>query len=151
MATNTAYEGISYDLPIKDKTIGECAQLIHKYNCEQSGWKYTPLKLGAYGFDNLVVCLHYVISNSLALEKNKRLSDEDLEEISDLIHEGWIRNYLYWTHNKPFEHNSNYIKPYALLGDDVRNMCAKTLYKDLPEDQKQKDRVIAKIIIDMLN
>lgn len=151
MATNSAYESIPYNLSIKDKTMNECVQLIHKYNCEQSGWNFTPLKPGAFGYDNLVVSLHHVISNSLALHKNNKLSDEDLEDISDLVHEGWLLNYLYWTHNEPYIHNTNYIKPYAALGDDVRNMCARTLYKDLPEDQKQKDRIIAKAIIDIFN
>uniref|UniRef100_A0A6C0HE03 Uncharacterized protein n=1 Tax=viral metagenome TaxID=1070528 RepID=A0A6C0HE03_9ZZZZ len=151
MATNSSYGGISYDLPIKDKTMDECVQLIHKYNCEQSGWNYNPLKQGVFGYDNLVVSLTRVIYNSLSLYKNKRLSDENLEEISELVHEGWCKNYLHWLHNEPYIYNPNYIKPYAALGDEIRNMCAKTLYKDLPEDQKQKDRIIAKAIIDIFN
>jgi rubredoxin len=149
MATNSAYEGISYNLPIKDKTLNDCVQLIHKYNCEQCGWNFIPLKPGAFGYDNLVVSFHHVFSNSLALDK--KLSDEDLEYVSDLVHEGWCKNYLYWTDNEPYIYNTNYIKPYNPLGDDIRNMCARTLYKDLPEDQKQKDRIIAKSIINILS
>ena len=47
--------------------------------------------------------------------------------------------------DKPW--TDGYRKPNVALGDKRRNQCAATKYADLPEDEKEKDRTIARYII----
>lgn len=73
-----------------------------------------------------------------------------LEMLANEIHNGWCVNYKYWRDNNP-ENDGIHIKPFNKLGDERRNMCASTKYIDLPEDEKNKDIMIAEYLIAKLN
>jgi hypothetical protein len=95
------------------------------------------LKVGCYGFDNLAVCIGYVFDNADKITS--------VDEIAEMIHKSWIINYIYWRDNTPWvDDNVKYIKPFKPINDDRRNLCAITDYKDLPDDEKEKDLILAR-------
>lgn len=118
--------------------LAEWVVRVHTFNSQYFKWKYMPLKPGAFGYDNIVHSLAHLFANC------SDYSDE--EHMADLIHEGWILNYVFWRDNKPFSKNKDYIKPASPLGDERRNTCASTKYSDLVEEEKEKDRVIARLV-----
>ncbi len=138
----TANNKYFYDEIHFDKTLTEWVQLAHKYNCENNGWRYFPLKKGAYGFDNLCVCLakvfHYMRDN-----EKKNINTNQLCEI---IHDGWVENYIYWRDNTPWI-GTLYNKPNKPINDERRNQCAILKFHELSEDEKDKDIIIANFIL----
>lgn len=119
----------------------EFVQKTNQKNCEHFGWKCAPLKKGAYGYDNLVYTVHTVFTRDEDIT--------DLEKIAELIHDAWTTNYLFWRDNKPYEQNPGYRRPFNPIGDERRDKCASTKYTDLPEEEKNKDRVLAEIIVEL--
>lgn len=115
----------------------EKVQLVHQKNCELNNWNFKPLSPGSYGYDNLVYCLAACQGLS------------NLEEMASLIHDAWTVNYIYWRDNSPWEKNSFYRKPFSPLNDERRNMCASLAFSLLPEDEKKKDEILAKIILEL--
>jgi hypothetical protein len=142
MATCTANQLVQYNSVAFGKTYSEWVDKAHAYNCSQNGWKCAPLKPGAYGYDNIVMSLHKVFS-----EPN---FERSVEDISRLIHDGWAENYRYWVDVKPYKTDDKYIKPSKPINDKRRNECAVTPYKDLPEDEQEKDRVFARFVLQNL-
>ncbi len=67
-------------------------------------------------------------------------------EIADFIHQGWVINYNYWRDHKPWEKEVCRNKPAKPLNDERRNLCAETKFSDLPNDEKEKDLLLAKWI-----
>jgi uracil-DNA glycosylase len=98
------------------------------------GWK-SICQPGQFGFDNMCMSIGRLFQNFTV----------DVETASHIVHEAWIENYTYWVKNKPWERG--YKKPKNALGDERREKCASTKYVDLPESEKEKDRIIAKYII----
>lgn len=134
----------NYDKIIFDMTIDEWVQKAHKFNCKENGWKYNPLKKGMFGYDNLVLSLMKPLKK---IKKNKNLLSEDkIDKISKFIHKGWCENYIYWRDFEPYK-TGDYIKPSKKLNDNRRNNCAITKFKELPEDEKEKDRLFARFIL----
>jgi hypothetical protein len=108
---------------------------------EASGWKYFPLSKGSFGYDNIAVSLGFV-DCKVPLTR---------ELIAEMVHNGWVCNYTFWRDNKPFEDPSgNYKKPYTPLGDERRNACASTPFAQLPQDEKDKDLIIADFVLKCL-
>ncbi len=122
----------------------EWVEIVNKYNSMMNHWKYNKLQAGAFGFDNIVLSLYYLFENS----KSSDLTKDNIEKLSDLIHQGWIVNYVYWRDNQPWKKNKDYIKPSSPLGDKRRNDCAATKYNDLSEEEKEKDRIIVKCVLE---
>lgn len=144
VATQTANGKYKYsDLyPHKNgKPLADWVQEVNKLNCIANKWKVNPLKPGGFGYDNLATCIANLFESGVSL------NETNIEELADVIHRGWVINYTYWRDNTPWSGNVNYTKPAAALGDERRNKCAVTDYADLPEDEKVKDRDIAKFII----
>jgi len=131
-----------------NKTLHEWVDLVHEKNSIINKWKVITLKKGCFGFDNLAVSLCHVFNYI------DRYVTYTIDDIACAIHDGWCENYLFWRDNKPFEesycsqHSQTWIKPFTPLGDERRNICASTKYEDLPQDEKDKDIIIAQIIID---
>ena len=138
MATCTANKKYNYDDIFHNKTLDYWIQECHKYNCEISGWKYNPLKKGAYGYDNLAIVLGNIFTHK----------DENLCEN---IHSSWIENYIYWRDNEPYINNKNYIKPYSPLNDTRRNMLVNLKFAELDEEEKKKDEIIRDFIKNNFN
>jgi hypothetical protein len=91
-----------------------------------------------------------VVSIGVALRKISVRTSQDASvtevEIAGWIHEGWSQNYTYWLDKQPWLNNKEYSKPSKKFGDKRRNECAKALFEDLPQDEKDKDLVIARFL-----
>lgn len=145
MATKTAYKDQEYSMDIgfaADKILSNVVQDLHKYNCKENKWFYNPLKEGAFGFDNLAISIIYTLEKVKTQEKLKKIS---IDKLSDYVHRAWSKNYIYWRDNEPWI-NGKYIKPAKTLNDKNRNKLAETDYDELPEEEKEKDRIIARFI-----
>jgi hypothetical protein len=118
-------------------------QLSNKYNSDINRWQFRLLKKGAYGYDNMCLSLYKVF-----IYINKYPGKIfDKEKIASLIHDGWCENYIYWRDNKPYNKSKIYIKPYNKLDDERRNMLAITKFEDIPQDEKDKNYIIADFLI----
>lgn len=150
-ANITANQQYSYDREFYGLKLDEWVQNAHKFNCSLNGWEHYPLKMGAYGYDNLAVCIGYTLTHREISALPTPLNDEHVDVLSKLIHEGWCANYIYWRDNEPYVNNNLYIKPFKRLDDSRRNMCAELEYNDLEQEEKDKDIILAKFIIDEIN
>jgi len=139
-ATESACGKISYDSELFHLTMDGWVQAVHRNNALALGWtKSFPLKRGAYGYDNLVLCIHDIFHSDIG-----RLE----EDLADMVHESWIRNYVFWRDNKPWETSPHYGKPFKDLGDVDREKSANTKYCDLSEEEKEKDRIIVRFLVE---
>lgn len=136
MASETADGKYSYLSECAGKSLADLAAKCHKALSLASNWKYVPLKPGAFGYDNMIHSIGMAFANHKV--------GMSVDEIADLVHQGWINNYTFWRDNLPFKKNPLYQKPGSPLGDERRNKCAMTPYAELPEDEKEKDRIIAR-------
>lgn len=130
------------------KTLAEHIRDAHKLLSIELKWKYSELVPGQFGYDNMAVSLGYALmfmpdSGSAARQVDSKLS---IDDIAARIHDGWVINYVFWRDNKPFENSKLYKKPASPLGDERRNKCAQTKFADLPKDEKDKDRIIARYL-----
>ena len=135
-----------YDDEFFGVKIDEYVNIIHKQMSEHYNWKYYPLKKYSFGYENLVNSIGKTFD--YACSKNGKVT---VDELADMVHQGWIDNYIFWRDQKPYiSCESIYIKPYNSLSDERRNKCAITEYKDLPEEEKEKDLFIAKILYEII-
>lgn len=139
MSGQTANGVYRYDHELQGHTLDWWVQRTHQYNCQQNGWYHHPLKLGAFGYDNLCMSLGRL------LEMDLKTMDE--WHAADIIHRGWTENYLYWRDNQPWKSNSSYVKPSRPLADTRRDMCAQNQFEDLPSDEQQKDIILAQFVL----
>lgn len=148
--TETANKLFKYDTVFFDLSLDEWCQKAHKKNCIENRWFHKPLASGAFGYDNLIISLGYTLNK--IKESGMDISDIDIEKLASWIHEGWGINYLYWRDNKPWtkKHVGNYRRPNKTLNDERRNKCLSLSYDELPEDEKEKDVILAKFIVGML-
>jgi hypothetical protein len=129
--SQTANALYKYDTEYNGETVEKLVQECHQYNCKINGWHHQKLKVGCFGFDNLVVSLCY------ALDKIDSESTEN--QIAEWIHQGWAINYIYWRDHNHWEKEASRNKLAKPLNDDRRNLC-------LPNDEKEKDLIIARWI-----
>jgi hypothetical protein len=139
----TADSSIMYGTEIKGKSLDEWVQLCHKYNCDKNGWKFNPLKKGAYGYDNLCYSIFYAAFDVIVMGKSV-----SLHMCSTRIHAAWVKNYVYWRDNHPEERTDvKYYAPYNKLGDDRRNNLVKLSFDELPKEEQDKDTIIAEFCL----
>ena len=146
-ATKSAYKSYDYDMDIGfDNThkLDVMIQKLHKYNSEQNRWKHIPLKKGCFGYDNIAISIMYTLNK---VKSNEKLEKCSINKLADYVHRAWSKNYIYWRDNEPWI-DGTYIKPAKKLNDINRNNLSETDYKDLPEDEKEKDKIIARFIKD---
>ena len=151
MATVTANGKYKYDCVFMNISLDEWVQLVHKNNAKLNCWKYSPLKKGCFGYDNLAISIGHVFTEYPEMKTHSKEETDILDVLAEAIHVGWTENYLYWRDNKPWLNDKNYTKPAQSLGDSRRNLCAETDYNHLPEDERNKDIIIASFIYDSLN
>ena len=145
-AIRSANGEYNYDTKIFYMTLNDWANQAHKFNCISNNWAFSPLKPGSFGYDNLIVSLGYTLTNCSTFTEN------DVEIIANLIHEGWIKNYTFWRDKKPWLNNDyKYYKPFNHLNDERRNNCAILDYHKLPQEEKDKDIILAKFLIGKIN
>jgi hypothetical protein len=145
MASESSYKSYEYDSEVgfeKKYKLKDIVQDLHAYNSKQNNWKIFPLKEGAFGFDNLVISICYTLKK---VKSPQKLKNTDLEKIADYVHRAWIKNYIHWRDTEPWK-SGDYIKSAKPLNDINRNKLAETKYNDLPEEEKEKDRIIARFI-----
>ncbi len=123
----------------------EIVNKVHQQNCQHYGWNYSPLKPGSFGYDNLIYSIDAV--KKLIFENKSEIK---LDSVAAAIHDGWVVNYLYWRDSSPFLTDQKYKKPYSPLGDERRNKCASQTYSELDPTEKEKDQVLAEIILKLL-
>lgn len=139
MAVQTANGEYRYDLRLGDQTLDQWVQGAHQHNCQQHGWDYRPLRPGAFGYDNLVISLGYALATK----------SRDRTILAEAIHRGWVVNYVYWRDHRPWE-REGYFKPFKPLADPRRDECAQTPFSDLPEEEKEKDLLLADFLLTQL-
>jgi len=138
----TANGVFKYDHPFNTIPLNDWVQTVNTHMSSIYGWKTSSLQPGAFGYDNMCMSIGRLFQNLTF----------DIEIASDIVHEACIENYTYWVTNKPWNGSAThakgvYRKPKNTLGDERRKRCAATKYADLPDDEKEKDRVIARFII----
>lgn len=141
MATECFNKMCRYDVVIFGKKIIDIANGAHHALSIASGWDYKPLQPGSFGIDNMV-CSCY---EALKVLKNGN-GNIIIETVADAVHRGWVINYLFWRDNEVV---APYKKPYNKLGDERRDQCAQLAYKDLNDDEKHKDIIIAQFLMQL--
>jgi len=143
--TATAYKSYDYDMEVgfdKKFKLNTLIEKLHKYNSKQNKWKYYELKVGSFGYDNLAISIVYTL-NKIKTQEN--LEKKSINKIADYVHRAWSKNYIYWRDNEPWIEGS-YVKSAKKLNDNNRNKLSETDYKDLPQNEKDKDIIIATFI-----
>lgn len=130
----TANGVFKYDHPFNTVPLHYWVQAVNNQMSYIYYWE-NNLKSGTFGFDNMCMSIGRLFQNFTF----------DIEEASSIVHNAWIENYTFWVSNKPW--NNGYEKPLKSIRSKRRERYAITQYVDLPEDEKDKDRVIAKYII----
>ena len=142
--TVTANQLYSYDAQVGNQTLHHFIQQSHLAMCKAYGWSSTPLKVGCFGYDNLACSIAWCYTQLIETITERSVIVEDA---AAWVHDGWVQNYVWWRDQKPWKTNKAYTKPSAALGDERRDNLALTAYADLPEDEKEKDRVVASYVL----
>jgi hypothetical protein len=138
----TANRIYRYNQIFHKKTLDKWTFLAHQYNCKENKWKQYIIKKGSFGYDCMAYCLAYTLET---------ISNEyTLDEIAEMIHDAWAEIYTFWRDHKPWLNNKSYIKSAKPLNDTKRNELAETPYDLKPENEKNKDLIIAKFIMQSL-
>ena len=141
----TANGRYAYSTIYFGRALSEWVNDAHAYLSTESNWTYNPLKPGAFGFDNMACSIASAFGLLTAIDD---VCNERLDQIASLVHQGWADNYCYWRDREPWLlPNRTYTKPYNALGDERRNLCARRLFVELPPDEQEKDRIIARYLI----
>lgn len=140
---STANNQFKYNQEFYGYLLSDLVQSCHKNSAEVYNWKLFPLLEGQFGYDNLAVSIGHSLSNI-------DIKNCNVEELANLIHEGWVINYVYWRDNEPYLLNDFYLKPFNALGDDRRNLCANTKFINLSKEEQEKDIIIAKYLMSIL-
>lgn len=141
----TANQQFCFDEMYFSKSLGEWIRLVHKDLSEKSGWGPIVLKPGMFGFDNIAMSIGFAFGRMIENEFEHLNRDEKLELIADRVHEGWRANYIFWRDNKP---SLPYKSPASPLGDDRRNNLSVKTFAQLPENEKEKDLIIARFLLE---
>lgn len=146
---SSASGNFKYDEFFGNYSLNDLVNECHKELSRVYNWKYFKLIPGQFGYDNMVESIGNVFKNIQS--HNLKKIDLSEEMIASWVHDGWTNNYVYWRDHKPFETNpSVYFKPAKPLGDERRDLCANTKYQDLPQDEKDKDLIIAKKLLNLM-
>jgi hypothetical protein len=142
--TRTADQSIDYYENYNGKSLLLWAQIAHRDLAIKSGWGPASLpKPGSFGFDSLVHSIKTLIQEIQHLE----LTKDNVDVAAYFIHQGWIKNYVYWRDMKPWKSNTLYARPSNTLGDEKRNSAASTKYQLLSEEEQSKHQVIAASVL----
>ena len=135
----TANGVFRYDHPFNTIPLSDWVQKVNNHISSTYGWKASPLQPGVFGYDNMCMSIGRLFQNLTF----------DVEASADIVHEAWIENCTYWVANKPWKgsatHSKGVYRKLKNLGRLKRRAAIK--YADLPDDEKDKARVIARHII----
>lgn len=142
VAIETANKEYKYDQKFSltgSLLMSDIVNKCHRCFSAKNKWDYKPLFPGTFGYDNMVNSLGHTLK---ATEEKTGTS----KMWPQLIHEGWVRNYLHWRDQKPFESSQLYKRPFAPLGDARRNLCAEQTFNELPSEEQTKDIALAECL-----
>lgn len=143
MALKTATGDFNYQDIFFSNKLSDLIELVHKKLCRELHWKSNQLKPGTFGYDSIACSIGFLL-NSKPLPTN-------IEQGAQIVHNAWVRNYLFWTVIKPNillpEYYSQSSKP---LVDKRRQMLSTTSYLNLPEIEKQTNRIIVETVLEFL-
>lgn len=144
-AATTADGRLGYSEVVCGRSLATWCALAHDALVRASGWAPVPLRPGMFGFDNLV-------SSAAALldAAGDHGGFIDLDSAAAAVHSGWVANYVFWRDHLPHESSRLYFRPGKPLGDERRDFCAAKAYADLTDDEKEKDRIIARAVMGAL-
>lgn len=141
MAIRTATGDFNYLDEFYGNNLSDLVELVHKELCKKLHWKTNSLKPGTFGYDSIACSIGYLLSNP----------NKEIEMSAEIVHNAWIKNYLFWTMVKPHvmlpKYYSHSSKP---LVDKRRKTLATTPYANLPEIEKETNRIIVKTLFDYL-
>lgn len=132
--TQTANRKYKFSAKYLDKPL---SQWIGDANAEM-GWSRTATAPGTYGYDVMASSMAYGLQEAIEGERN-------LEKLAEQIHAGWAESYVYWRDMKPWT-TAGYKMP-KKAADEERNKYVESEFKDLPEDEKEKNLVLARFIL----
>jgi len=151
------------------KTLDELVNEMHEYVNEVNGWDINKgkIKKGCYGYETYACIIGFIMEKFKTFHETLKDEDGDVkplqeivlkeewlneEKMSILVHRAWKKLYVYWRDNKPWmwEGQSKRYKPYNLLGDERRDKHALMSFEDLPLEEKEKDLILAKFLVNFL-
>lgn len=163
--TSTADGRIAFDTIVNGRTMHAWAAMAHCAMAKVYGWSPNLPQLNTFGWNNLVssadALLRFVSTNvkkhhpltvdEAVVEAVVEAVDEAVDEAAAAVHDGWVTNYVFWREHTPFVNDPwMYARPRYPLGDERRNACALASFAELPDDEKDKDRVVARALLDAL-
>lgn len=143
MPSTTADSQYSYDSIYFGHSLEWWVQSAYRCMCEAYAWEHKPLKRGAFGFDNIAAGIARVLEAIPPLVISE-------EAFARTIHQGWAANYIYWRDSNPEKHLEDYRAPFNALGDERRDRLAELSFDDLDNDEREKDLLIARFLLDEL-
>ena len=150
VADRTADGYWHYSSCMYGRTLAEWAQLLHLANCKANQWTHRPLRVGSFGFETLVYSAAQTLPVLLVHPEHQPIPENSafFNELCVYVHNAWARVYVHWRDHRPS--SPPYFPPRDPLGDHRRNRCAELSFNDLPEDEKEKDRVIMRALLAQL-
>jgi hypothetical protein len=141
MLLKTASGDFNYEDIFYGEKLSVLIKIVHKELSRQLHWKSNPLKPCSFGYDSFACSIGFLLMNFPA----------NIEEGSKQVHNAWVRNYLFWTIIKPHELLPEcYLHPSKPLIDKRRKILSITPYENLPENEKETNRIIVKTLFDYL-
>lgn len=141
MALKTATGDFNYQDIFYGHKLSELVELVHKKLCKELHWKSNQLKPGTFGYDSIACSIGFLLINI----------PTRLEEGAETVHNAWVRNYLFWTVIKPnIMLPEYYLQSSKPLVDKRRRMLSTTSYLNLPEIEKQTNRIIVVTVLEFL-
>ncbi len=143
MSIKTATGDFNYSDLFFGHELSELIDITHKELCRELHWKTTQLKPGTFGFDSIACSIGFLLGT--------KPLPSDIEYAAQIVHEAWVRNYLFWSVIKPHVLLPKYYSHSTKsLVDKRRKMLASTPYSALPEIEKETNRIIVRTIYDYL-
>lgn len=137
----TANGVFRYDAHIDGVGLRDAATGAYRALAAASGWSALPPRPGQFGFDNLISSVGHALGSWP--------EGGDVDRVAALVHDGWVRNYRYWRDVQPWALGLGYRAPAAPLGDLRRETCALAAFADLPPDEQEKDRIVARHVLEL--
>jgi hypothetical protein len=140
----TATSSFNYSDKFYSYSLDHLVFLTHKELSHKLNWKYFPLKRGTFGYDSIAESIGRLLSE---------INIKTIEQGAVIVHNAWSLNYKWWRDFKPWVVlDKIYLKPTKPLGDKRRNDLANKSYYEIPEKEKETNKIISKfLLVDLLN
>ena len=138
-------------------TLREWGAVAHRALADVYGWSPVPPRAVTFGFNNLVSSVAALLT-AWDPARDPARDAKAVEAAASFVHEGWSANYVFWRDHRPWvplsptvtlasRDDAEFVRPHYPLGDARRDACAASTYADLPEAEKEKDRIVARAVL----